>query len=197
MEAIAFNAEAFALTEKKMDMSLDDIIKMSKTNAAAKHKKQRASNRGQKFVDNIALDKFSKVRRFMDTRSSLRQGVLAQRRSNFQVNQFPVATKAAIKAAVNPTLNRAFNRAKPFNANKPRVRDSNVQMVAVNGGGFTVKKTLRRANVGPKQKPRTMDSLFANMKEQRLRILSQQINGTRRNEGDQPIRPWGINRLCI
>ncbi|GFQ06316.1 hypothetical protein PHJA_002775600 [Phtheirospermum japonicum] len=194
MAAIPLTAEAIALTEKKMDMSLDDIIKLSKTNAA-KPKKQRASNRGQKFVDNAALDKSSKVRR----------------RSNFQENQFPLATEAARKAAINPTRNRAFNRGRPLNVNKPRyfpkhsldlgihfalwVGDSNVQKVAANGGGFTVKKTLQQANLGPKQKPRTMDSLFANMKEQRLRVLSQQINGSRRNGGGQPRGPWARNRL--
>lgn len=79
------------------------------------------------------------MRRFMDTRSSLRQvmmwvasevnfinfvvkcisdvngpftfgyqGALAQRRSNFQGNQFPLAAEFARKAAVAPLRNRAF-----------------------------------------------------------------------------------------
>lgn len=38
------------------------------------------------------------------------QGVLAQRRSNFQGNQFPMATEAARKAAAVPLRDRAFNR---------------------------------------------------------------------------------------
>lgn len=37
------------------------------------------------------------------------QGVLAQRRSNFQGNQFPLATDFARKAAVAPLGNRAFS----------------------------------------------------------------------------------------
>lgn len=119
MAAKPLTTEAIALTEKKMDMTLDDIIKMSKTNAT-KPKNQRVSNRGQKFVNNAAQDKFSKARRFMDTRSSLRQGALARRRSNFQGNQFPLAAEAARKAAVAPIRNRAFNRSRPFKVNKPR-----------------------------------------------------------------------------
>ncbi|KAI3468603.1 hypothetical protein Pfo_025266 [Paulownia fortunei] len=194
MAAKPLTNEAIALTEKKMDMTLDDIIKMSKTNAV-KPKKQRVSNLGQKFVDNAALDKSLKARRFMDTRSSIRQGALARRRSNFQGNQFPLATEAARKAAVVPSRNRAFNRSRPFNVNKPRVGAPTVQKVAANGGGFTVKKPLQQANVVPKQKPQTLDSLFANMKEQRMRVLSQQNNGSRRNGAGQPRVPWARNRL--
>lgn len=112
-------SEAIALTEKKMDMTLDDIIKMSKTNDA-KPKKQRVSNRNQKFVNNVTQDKSARLRKFMDTRSSLRQGVLARKRSNFQGNQFPLATEAARKAAAVPARNRRFNRNRTFNVNKPR-----------------------------------------------------------------------------
>ncbi|KAI3453826.1 hypothetical protein Pfo_010489 [Paulownia fortunei] len=204
MAAKPLTSETIALTEKKMDMTLDDIIKMSKTRVM-KPKKQRVSNRGQKFVNNISQDNSLKVRRFMDTRSSLRQGALARRRSNFQGNQFPLATDAAKKAVVAPIRGRAFNRSRPFNVNKPRypilfimfvqVWASTVQKNAVNGGGFTVKKPLQQANVGPKQKPQTLDSLFANMKEERMRVLSQQNNGSRRNGGGQPRVPWARGHL--
>ncbi|KAL6182371.1 hypothetical protein ACLB2K_043793 [Fragaria x ananassa] len=101
--------EAIALTEKKMDMALDDIIKMAKVAPKGK-KQQRVSNKSQTFAKGIAQDKPTKLRRYMDSRSTMRQGVLAQRRSNFQGNQFPVATEAARKAAVVPFRNRAFNR---------------------------------------------------------------------------------------
>lgn len=37
------------------------------------------------------------------------QGVLAQRRSNFQGNHFPLAAAEARRAAVAPVRNRAFN----------------------------------------------------------------------------------------
>ncbi|KAL1552742.1 hypothetical protein AAHA92_13506 [Salvia divinorum] len=177
-----------------MDMALDDIIKMSKTNSM-KPKKQRVSNRGQKFVSNAGQDRFVKGRNFMDTRSSLRQGALAQRRSNFQGNQFPASSEAARKAAVAPIRHKDFNQRRALNVTKPRAVATTVQKVAANGGGFTVKRPFQQANIAPKQKPQTLDSLFANMKEQRMRVLSQQSNGARRNGsgGRQP--PWARNRL--
>lgn len=119
MAAKTLTSETIALTEKKMDMTLDDIIKMSKTNTT-KTKKQRVSNRSQKFSNNIAQDKSAKIRRFMDTRSSMRQGALAQRRSNFQGDQFPLATEAARRAAVAPIRNRPFSRSRAVNVNKQR-----------------------------------------------------------------------------
>lgn len=77
-----------------------------------------------------------------------------------------------------------------------RAGSSTVQKVAANGGGFAVKKQPQQANAAaPKQKPQTLDSLFANMKEQRMRVLSQQTNGTRRNGGGQPRVPWARNRV--
>ncbi|PSR91433.1 Ribosomal protein L6 protein [Actinidia chinensis var. chinensis] len=66
-----------------------------------------------------------------------------------------------------------------------------IQRKAINGnftvkamnGSFTAKKPQPQVNVVPKQRPQTLDSLFANMKEQRMRALSQQNNGGRRNGG--------------
>ncbi|PHT96057.1 hypothetical protein T459_03939 [Capsicum annuum] len=128
MAAKVLTSETIALTEKKMDMTLDDIIKMSKTNTNHT-KKQRVSNRNQKFSNNIAQDKSAKIQRFMDSRSSMRQGALAQRRSNFQGNKFPLATEAARRAAVAPIHNRVFNRSWAVNVNKQRCvlkRDANI-----------------------------------------------------------------------
>ncbi|KAL6578745.1 hypothetical protein OROMI_008961 [Orobanche minor] len=178
-------SEAIALTEKKMDMTLDDIIKMSQTHGM-KPKKQRVPNKGQKFVNKVSQDNSLKVRRFMDTRSSIRQGALAQRRSNFQANQFPLATEAAKKAAVAPIRGRAFNRTRRFNVNK-RVGASTVRKNVVNEGRFTVKKPAQVANGGPKQKPQTLDSLFATMKEERMRAISLQNNNGSRING---VVPW-------
>uniref|UniRef100_A0A2N9FEZ7 Uncharacterized protein n=1 Tax=Fagus sylvatica TaxID=28930 RepID=A0A2N9FEZ7_FAGSY len=110
--------EAIALTEKKMDMALEDIIKMSKNPKSKIKNQQRVPNKNEKFPNNLAQDKSMKVRRFMDTRSSFRQGVLAQRRSHFQGNQFPLATEAARKAASAPLRNRAFSRNRLANWNK-------------------------------------------------------------------------------
>ncbi|XP_057810003.1 uncharacterized protein LOC131024514 [Salvia miltiorrhiza] len=193
MAAKPLTTEAIALTEKKMDMSLDDIIKMSKTRAM-KPNKQRVSNKGQKSFNNASQDKGLKVKRFMDTRTSFRQGALAQRRSNFQGNQFPLATEAAKKAAVAPIRNRASNRSRPFNVNKSRAGALTFQRNSATGAGFSVKKPLQKpvqqASLGSKQKPQTLDSLFANMKEQRMRVLSHQNNGSRRNGRSQPVVPW-------
>ncbi|KAL7165546.1 hypothetical protein ACSBR2_041269 [Camellia fascicularis] len=195
MAAKPLTSETIALTEKKMDMTLDDIIKMSKSNTT-KANKPRVSNRNQKFVNSAAQEKSTKVWRFMDSRASLRQGVLAQRRSNFQGNQFPLATEAARKAAVAPFRNRAFNRSRGFNVNKLRVGVPPVQRKATKGS-FTVKQPQPQPQVNtvPKQKPQTLDSLFANMKEQRMRALSQQSSG-RRNGGGQPRHQhWGRGRF--
>ncbi|KAL6530866.1 hypothetical protein OROGR_014726 [Orobanche gracilis] len=248
-------SEAIALTEKKMDMTLDDIIKMSQTHGM-KPKTQRVSNKGQKFVNKVSQDNSLKVRRFMDTRSSIRQGALAQRRSNFQANQFPLATEAAKKAAVAPIRGRAFNRTRRFNVNK-RVGSSTVRKNVLNEDRFTgkvssflafvtrlyysaivekekstlvmfadlraelfgsaskgenlsnslyafvlsirsqvlllnvvigyVQKPAQVANGGDKQKPQTLDSLFATMKEERMRAISRQNNNGSRING---VVPW-------
>ncbi|EOA21749.1 hypothetical protein CARUB_v10002204mg [Capsella rubella] len=91
--------ETVALTEKKMDMSLDEIIKMEKSNTNVnKGKKQRASNKKEKF-NGAAKNRAVKAQRYMDSRSDVRQGAFAKRRSNFQGNQFPVTTTVARKAA--------------------------------------------------------------------------------------------------
>uniref|UniRef100_A0A5B6ZYC6 Uncharacterized protein n=1 Tax=Davidia involucrata TaxID=16924 RepID=A0A5B6ZYC6_DAVIN len=146
-------------------------------------------------TETIALTekKMDKVRQFMDSRSSLRQAALAQRRSNFQGNQFPLATEAARKAVVAPIRNRAFNRSRAVNVNKLRVGAPPVQRKAANGG-FAVKKP-QQVKAVPKQRPQTLDSLFANMKEQRMRVLSQQNNGGRQNGGGRQRQHWGRGRF--
>ncbi|KAK4400954.1 hypothetical protein Sango_1201500 [Sesamum angolense] len=270
MAAKPLTSEAIALAEKKMDMTLDDIIKTSKTNAM-KPKRQRISRGGQKFVNNVPKDNSFKVRRYMDTRSSLRQvglgavgvsvfyvvygmikvlfsseqGTLARRRSNFKANQFPLGTEAARKAAFAPIRGGAFKQSRPFSVNKPRYCQSvtgilcltelfgielvragapTIQKNPVNGGGFTVKarncftfpdievSALRtisyemvpvvkksnhsnKPNIGPRQNHQTLDSLFANMKEERKRVLSQQNNWSRRNGGDQPRVTWARGHM--
>lgn len=46
-----------------------------------------------------------------------------------------------------------------------------------------------------KQRPQTLDSLFANMKEQRMKMQSQQNNMPRRNGGGQHVAPWARGRF--
>ncbi|PHT39575.1 hypothetical protein CQW23_18429 [Capsicum baccatum] len=169
----------------------DDIIKMSKTNTNHT-KKQRVSNRSQKFSNNIAQDKSAKIQRFMDSRSSMRQGALAQRRSNFQGNKFPLATEAARRAAVAPIHNRVFNRSWAVNVNKQRFGvPPPVPKNATNVGRFIAKQQKPEVKAVSKQRPQTLDSLFANMKEQRMKMQSQQYNMPKRNGGGvQYVAPW-------
>ncbi|KAL8467030.1 hypothetical protein ACS0TY_035926 [Phlomoides rotata] len=71
------------------------------------------------------------------------------------------------------------------------------QKVAANIGGFIVKKPFQQTNAVSKQKSQTLDSLFANMKEQRMRVFSQQHNNNvpKRNGGGQHRVPWARNHL--
>lgn len=112
-------------------------------------------NKSKKFSNTLAQDKSLKARRYMESRSSLRQvciwntvilslhyvffyvyvlifpiwtclyirgdqGVLANRRSNFQGNQLPFATEVARKAVAAPLHYGAANRNQMANWNKTR-----------------------------------------------------------------------------
>ncbi|KAF5207095.1 ribosome maturation factor [Thalictrum thalictroides] len=192
MAAKPLTSEAIALTEKKMNMALDDIIKMNKK-PTMKANNQRTFNKSQRSFNAAGQGNSLKMRRFMESRSSLRQGALAQRRSNYQGNQFPVTTEAARKAATAPIRNRPYNRSRMDNHwNKPRVGFRPVQR-RVDVGFVAGKKQNQQAKMVPKQRPQTLDSLFANMKEQRMRV---QQNTTRRDGpvGYQP-RQGGRGRF--
>ncbi|MBA0559448.1 hypothetical protein Golob_016410, partial [Gossypium lobatum] len=119
MAAKPLTSEAIALTEKKMDMTLDDIIKLSKTSSNKTKKQRRVLNKGQKPFNNAAKAKALKVRQYMDSRSSVRQGFLAQRRSNIPGNQFPLAAEAARRASVAPVRIKNVNGVRVANLNKP------------------------------------------------------------------------------
>ncbi|AQK52159.1 hypothetical protein ZEAMMB73_Zm00001d050238 [Zea mays] len=83
MESPPLTAEAIAFTEKKMDMTLEDIIKMSKK-----------KNPGGKNPPR-------------------QPGVLAQRRSNLGGSQFAATKQAAKKAAAMPMRSGAVYWKKP------------------------------------------------------------------------------------
>ncbi|KAG6478686.1 hypothetical protein ZIOFF_062130 [Zingiber officinale] len=88
MATKALTKEAIAMTEKKMNMSLG----MPRTfSVASEIKHQGFQNRNPSHGNTM-------LQGFMDSRSSIRQGVLAKRRSNFHGNQFPVNTEVARKA---------------------------------------------------------------------------------------------------
>ncbi|GLT90762.1 hypothetical protein SLE2022_086800 [Rubroshorea leprosula] len=185
MAAKPLTSEAIAITEKKMDMTLDDIIKMSQSTSNKVKKQTRAPNKNQKYVNNAAKERALKVRRYMDSRSFLRQGFLARRRSNFQGNQFPLAVDAAQKAVVIRA--RAYNGSRVAKFHKPRVQAPPVQRSSPNGGiAAKPHKQQDKEQLGksvPKQKPQTLDSLFANMKEERMRVLPHKNNVVQRNSG--------------
>ncbi|CAO2201519.1 unnamed protein product, partial [Urochloa humidicola] len=107
METLPLTAEAIAVTEKKMDMTLEDIIKMSKKKNPGAKKPPRQPIKKRPFQNGNSNQGNAKVQRFMESRSAIRQGVLAQRRSNLGGNQFPVTKQAAKKAAAMPMRNKA------------------------------------------------------------------------------------------
>ncbi|XP_057450072.1 uncharacterized protein LOC130741245 [Lotus japonicus] len=199
MAAKPLSTKAIALTEKKMDMTLDDIIKMSKNPKSTKQR--RVPNKSHKSSNNFNQDKSSKVRGYMESRSSLRQGALAKRRSSFQGNQFPAATEVARKAVNAPLQSKYPNRNRGANRNKARFQAPASQRRAASGG-FGAKQPLpslqkqqENVDVMPKQKPKTLDSLFANMKEQRMRDLSMRNDVGPRNGGGNRRQPWGSGRF--
>ncbi|PKI45314.1 uncharacterized protein LOC116202547 isoform X2 [Punica granatum] len=195
MEAKPLTKEALALTEKKMDMALDDIIKMSK-NKPAKGKRARVPNKSQRAYNNAAQDKSMKLQRFMNSRSSLRQGVLAQKRSNFQGNQFPLAKEAARKAAVVPFRSRAPPRDRTVNSNRTRAgAPLAMNRSSKNTSGASKQQHQGEGNGGSKQRPQTLDARFANLKEQRekVSVLPRPDNFTARRNGGgtrKQIPPW-------
>ncbi|KAJ0971729.1 hypothetical protein J5N97_019688 [Dioscorea zingiberensis] len=165
--------DAIARAEKKLDMSLDDLIKMSKKTSSAKRKPHRVPIKSQGIFGSNTSQRNIKHRQFMDSRSSIRQGVLAKRRSNCQGNQFPLTTEVAKKAASVPIHDRMVNW------NKRRFTSAPAEKKA------TESSQHGKDNVMPKQKPQTLDALFASMKEQRMRVLS------RRRQGQWQIRGPG------
>lgn len=59
----------------------------------------------------------------------------------------------------------------------------------------SLQKQQENEDVMPKQKPKTLDSLFANMKEQRMRDLSMRNDVGQRNGGGNRRQPWGRGRF--
>ncbi|KAG2295448.1 hypothetical protein Bca52824_042117 [Brassica carinata] len=199
--------ETVALTEKKMDMSLDAIIKMSKSNTTNvnKGKKLRASNKKEKF-NGAAKNSTVKAQRYMDSRSDVRQGAFAKRRSNFQGNHFPVTTAVARNVASGaPIRGRPINAGRMANTNQSRFITPPAQYGSA-PRGFVAKQQQwekieqKQANGGggQRQGPQTLDSRFANMKEERMRMRRFTEKGSNvGNNGvglqyhQQQQRPWG------
>ncbi|KAJ4845354.1 hypothetical protein Tsubulata_045645 [Turnera subulata] len=203
--------EEIANTERKLDMPLDDIIKMSKNTTNRPKKQQRASNKSQKVFNNSSQEKALKVRSYMNSRRFVRQGALAQRRSNFQGSQFPLAREVARNAATASFRNRPFSRNVAAHTDKARPGSFMVQRGAANGG-YAAKSQQRQSQQqaqaqrelqqqegdgGVKQRPKTLDSLFANMKEQRMKSMSRQNNSVPRGgNAGRPMVPWARGRFA-
>ncbi|XP_013623620.1 PREDICTED: uncharacterized protein LOC106329494 isoform X6 [Brassica oleracea var. oleracea] len=194
--------ETVALTEKKMDMSLDAIIKMSKSNTNVnKGKKLRASNKKEKF-NGAAKNSTVKAQRYMDSRSDVRQGAFAKRRSNFQGNHFPVTTAVARNVASGaPIRGRPINAGRMANTNQSRFITPPAQYGSA-PRGFVAKQwekiEQKQANGGgQRQGPQTLDSRFANMKEERMRRFAEKGSNVGNNgvglqyQQQQQQRPWG------
>jgi len=176
MESVPLTAEAIAFTEKKMDMTLEDIIKMSKKKFPAGKKAPRQPIKRRPFQNGNSNQGNAKVQRFIESRSSIRQGVLAQRRSNLDGNQFQITKQAAKKAAAMPVRGRADRW------NKPSAPSTSTQRRPV-GDQNSKGKEMQ------KEQPRTMDALFAQMKQQRMRIMPpQQSNATQGHQFNQQRR---------
>lgn len=171
--------ETIALTEKKVDMALDDIIKMSKSNVNKGKKPRTIPNKTQNISNGAAKYNTLKARHYIDSRSAVRQGAFAKRRSNFQGNQFPVTSNIARKAATAlPLRGRLINAGRMAKTNQSRFVAPPVQNRAAHGG-FNAKRQRgenieqKQATGGPRQRSQTLDSLFANMKEERMKRFSQ------------------------
>ncbi|KAF3342053.1 hypothetical protein FCM35_KLT00691 [Carex littledalei] len=167
-----------ALTEKKMDMTLDEIISMSKKkNTARGRVPQRAPIKNKVFQNGGPPPKGFKARQFTDSRSAMRQGVLAQRRTNFNgKTNFPATSNIAKKAAAAPI------RSRPVRWNQPRVAPAPVHNVVMSNGPVKFENG---------KKPHTMDALFSSMQKQRRRtnnpqMMSGPIINTNRQVLQQP-----------
>ncbi|OVA11327.1 hypothetical protein BVC80_9007g35 [Macleaya cordata] len=169
MDIKPLTSEQIALNEKKMSITLDDIIKMSKR-TTSKPRKPRASNKSQKFpYSGPAQKNSSNVKRFMVSRSSFRQGVLGQRRSNFENNQFHSVTAIARYSAPAPIRSRHLIRNRMVHLSKPRVGGTSPVQKKTTEESFSHKKQQQEVKVATKQSlPPTFDSSSAYMNEQRL-----------------------------
>ncbi|XP_047074653.1 uncharacterized protein LOC124684368 [Lolium rigidum] len=176
MESVPLNAEAIAFTEKKMDMTLEDIIKMSKKKNPAGKKAPRQPIKKRPFQNGNGNQGNAKVQRFIESRSSIRQGVLAQRRSNLDGNQFQITKQAAKKAAAMPVRGRADRWS------KQSAPSTSIQRRPVSDQNSKGKEMQN-------EQPRTMDALFAQMKQQRMRIMPpQQSSATHGHQFQQQRR---------
>ncbi|KAG6466852.1 hypothetical protein ZIOFF_075336 [Zingiber officinale] len=165
METKALTEEAISMTEKKMNMSLDDIIKMSKKNAAKGKRPPRPPIKNQGFQNRNPSHGNALLQGFMDSRSSIRQGVLAKRRSNVHGNQFTVITEMARKAAASSVQNRMRN---------PNGGCVLTPLQRSADADSDIKDHLRADNCIVQLQ--ALDAIFANMNAMRMDFVIEKIN---------------------
>lgn len=190
--------ETVALTEKKMDMSLDAIIKMSKSNTNVnKGKKLRASNKKEKF-NGAAKNSTVKAQLYMDSRSDVRQGAFAKRRSNFQGNHFPVTTAVARNVASGaPIRGRPYTNQSRFLTPPAQYGSAPRGFVSKQQQWEKIEQKQANGGGGQRQGPQTLDSRFAYMKEERMRRFAEKGSNVGNNgvglqyQQQQQQRPWG------
>lgn len=195
-------AEAIALAEKKVGMTLDDLIKMSK----AQHrpmKKQRVPNKTQGRFFNRAAPQEDKARALMGWRSRSRQRLLAERRFQGQqpTSDFDRMSRGRVNSnrpRAGAHRNAAIGGGYSFAAPKaPATRisvfdriSSGVQsnptrppLVHTKEGAYAV-NPRQQFNKNAQRPQTTMDSLFPNTHAQRRRIHNYSLP---RNGG---VKPW-------
>ncbi|XP_010439114.1 PREDICTED: uncharacterized protein LOC104722612 [Camelina sativa] len=161
-------SEVIALTEKKVSMALDDIIKLSKRkNNVNRGKKPRREKKKTQNFSGAARNDTSKVSKYVKSLSSVRQGAVAKRRSNFKGNQFPSTTNMARKAAA---AGKAFHGGWMTSANQSRRIAPPVQNRSVQARVNAKRHEVDQKVENREWKSKTLDSRFASMKEQRKMI---------------------------
>ncbi|EOA17447.1 hypothetical protein CARUB_v10005765mg [Capsella rubella] len=166
-------AETIALTEKKVAMALDDIIKLSKRQTNVNKGKKSRREKKTRNLNGAAVNDTSKGWNYMNSLSAVRQGAVAKRRSNFQVNRFPLTTNIARKAATATPLNvrgRAFHGGRMTSANQSRRIAPPVQNRSVQARVNAKRHVVDQKVENREGKRKTLDSRFAIMKEQRKMI---------------------------
>eukprot|EP00249_Psilotum_nudum_P007837 c20855_g1_i1 orf=180-710(+) len=136
--------------ERKMDMTLDEIIKMSK-----KSKRQRAPVKSGNTKLNARVSKSIRQRAAASRSSALRQGKFAESRERGNSVRFLDALAAAKPAFTFPVTTRTKQRTTNWNEAKC----------------FSVANPVASSKVVAKLstwRPHTLDALFASLREQRM-----------------------------
>ncbi|CAK9224490.1 unnamed protein product [Sphagnum jensenii] len=207
-------------TEQKMSMSLDDIIKHTKKEKGKMHR--AAIKNGNRKLNGPGAK--AALQKSVASRSaSMRQGKLAQARSNNGGVNFPAtqaASKKAFAAPVNTRSRQFMNSSEPGRRNAPGRRRNgqklantyaaaggNMKILVVNNpskngagrpsGTFGRRKAMagpnrqatsvaQNSNPVQNQRPKTLDSLFASIRNNAQQAAPAQQGGRRRGGGWRP-----------